>query len=132
MRRNNKALYEKIMRNVSKEVKRTLNEVYNTDTDFYDISMEVYNNWVNSEGDNIIYKLEKRKKISRDMNDSDLEAEVLSQFDKLLNKAVGGDWWSKGLKAGYTEDELNSIYVDDMQAKVDCITDYKLSSEEQI
>jgi len=33
MKRNNKkALYEKIMRNVSKEVKRVLNEDYDNDT----------------------------------------------------------------------------------------------------
>lgn len=41
MKRTNKALYEQIMRNVSREVKKTLNESFDDD-EFYDDDNEFY------------------------------------------------------------------------------------------
>jgi hypothetical protein len=58
MRRNNKALYEQIMRNVSKEVKKTLNETeeldvigryISVDIDWIDIIQNTFNELFNNQ-----------------------------------------------------------------------------------
>ena len=86
--------------------------------------MEFYNEWIYGKGSEVINELDEQGIISSDMDEDEVFDIVLSKFNKLLNNAVGGDWWEKGQAAGYSEDELNDFYVDNMQAKVDCITDY--------
>lgn len=119
-----KQLYESIISKISKDVKKIINESYANTQQFYDDTHEFYEEWLDHKGVDTINRLERQGKISTDMDEMDITDIVLEEFNKLLDIAVGGDWWAIGIAAGYTDEELNDIYVDDMQAKVDCITDY--------
>jgi hypothetical protein len=119
-----KQLYESIISKISKDVKKIINESYTSRSQFYDDTYEFYEEWLDHKGVDTINRLERQGKISTAMDEMDVTDIVLEEFNKLLDNAVGGDWEETGIAAGYTDEELNDIYVDDMQAKVDCITDY--------
>ena len=56
MRKNNKALYEQIMRNVSREVKRSLNEAtYTFESDKSDLF--IFRQYENEKIQNYLYKI---------------------------------------------------------------------------
>ncbi len=119
-----KQLYESIIRKISKDVKKIINESYTSRSQFYDDTYEFYEEWLDHKGVDTINRLDRQGKISTAMDEMDVTDIVLEEFNKLLDNVVGGDWEEIGIAAGYTDEELNDIYVDDMQAKVDCITDY--------
>lgn len=126
MKRNNKTLYEKIMRNVSKEVKKVLNEnttdSFDTDS-FFEISMDTYYKWLKTAKD-LVIKLKNRNKIYDGMDIMDAAEVVEDNLEKALNQAVNGNWWKIGEQSGYSDEEIESIWVDNMQGKIDCIGDF--------
>lgn len=136
MRRNNKALYEQIMRNVSKEVKKTLNEFnywYNRTwnvgglgdaEDFFDKTNDFYDEWLSTKAGEVIDELITAGKITDGMDWFDAWELVEDKFQELLDNAVGGDWWELGKKLGYDDDDLDRLYTDVMQAKTDELSGY--------
>ena len=136
MKRNNKALYEQIMRNVSKEVKKTLNEfnywydrtwmVGGTGAaeDFFDKTNEFFDDWCSTKAGEVINELITNGQITDGMDWYDAWDLVEDQFQKLLDQAVGGDWWETGKKLGYDDDDLDRLYTDVMQAKTDELADF--------
>lgn len=136
MKKNNKRLYEKIMYNVSKEIKRTLNEFnyWNNRTwavggsgapeTFFDKTLEVYDEWCSHKGVETINDLLDRNIINYDMDFFDAWEKVEEVFNILLNNAVGGDWQELGTKLGYDDEDMERLYVDVMQAKTDCMAEF--------
>ena len=124
MIRNNKRLYESIMRDVTKTVKRYLNENIEDDSNrFYDQTMKFYDSWPNLSR-KIIERLISKGSITDGMDFDDAWFQIEEEFNKHLNKAVGGDWWEVGESVGLTDEQLDSIYNDEMQAKTDVFSDY--------
>ena len=139
MKQYNKRLYEKIMKSASQEVKRSLNEFnywneYPSRTwavggtgdpeKFFDNTLKVYDKWCDHKGEETVNDLLKRGVINYDMDFYDVLEKVEEVFNVLLDNAVGGDWWELGKKLGYDDDDLDRLYTDVMQAKVDCISGF--------
>lgn len=135
----NKLLYESIMRDVSKVVKKHLNENFNYwDTatrtwevcddpkveEFFDNTIEFYEEWLAGEDENTIDILINTGKLSEGETDwYDAVDIVFEEFQKGLDAAVGGPWWETGEKLGYSDDDMDRLWNDVMQAKVDCVSD---------
>jgi len=149
----NKALYEKIMRNVSREVKKALNE-YNYWSwedrtwhvifkdkpeieEFFDKSMEAYETWIEGGGYDTIVELMNQGKVSENKDDSmDAWDIIEKEFDESLYEAVkhiapGNDWWEIGKHLGYDDEDLEQLYVDVMQAKTDCLGDFSWEDDDE-
>jgi len=137
IRNTNKKLYESIMRDVAKTVKLYLNEKFE-DEDyvenpkyyrFYDQTMEFYDSWPDL-STKIIERLISNGSITDGMEFEDAWFQIEEEFDKYLSKAVGANWavgenwWDVGKSVGFTDEQLDSIYNDEMQAKSDVFTDY--------
>lgn len=56
--------------------------------------------------------------------------ELEEKFERRLDKAVGGDWREAGKSLGYTEEELEHIYVDKFQGKTDPFLVYEKMMDE--
>lgn len=159
MKQTKQQLYERIMKKIAPIVKQAINEKFSrvneqavkrggrksllyrsrlnesktlTSDEFYDISYDVYNNWIDANGDQITnevaQELEKQGEISPDMDSDELFDiifdKVEDKFGELLDQAVGGDWHEVGLQSGLDDYDLECLYVDDMQAKCNCVTDF--------
>ncbi len=121
---SNKRLYESIMRDITKVVKRHLNESIVEQDNFYDYSMEFYNDWINHISRDVIEKLISNGSITDGMDFDDAWRQVQEKFDEGLDNAVNGDWWTVGNSLGFSDSELENIYNDDMQAKTDIFAEY--------
>ena len=131
-KRNNKRLYESIMKEVSSTVKMYLNESFYFDrTSFKETSMDVYYEWLNK-SDELVNKLFKKGILKQGMDFYEAAEIVEDDLLKRLKKAVGGNWFTVGEESGLTDEEVESIWVDNMQAKVDCISgiDEEIENEE--
>ena len=131
-KRNNKRLYESIMKEVSRTVKMYLNESFYFDrTSFKETSMDVYYEWLNK-SDELVNKLFKKGILKQGMDFYEAAEIVEDDLLKRLKKAVGGNWFTVGEESGLTDEEVESIWVDNMQAKVDCISgiDEEIENEE--
>ena len=124
IRRNNRRLYESIMRDIARTVKRQLNESIVEQDNFYDYTMEFYNDWLDHISREVIENLISQGKITDGMDFYEAWEQVQEEFDKGLNNAVDGDWWQVGDSVGYSDSELDSIYNDEMQAKTDVFAEY--------
>jgi hypothetical protein len=123
-KRNNKRLYESIMRDVAKKVKRHLYESIIEQDNFYDYSMEFYNDWLDHISKEVIEELISSGRIKDGMDFHEAWEPVQEEFDNGLDNAVNGDWWDVGKSLGYSDSELDSIYNDEMQAKTDVFAEY--------
>ena len=132
---NKRKLYESIMRDVAKTVKKHLNENYNSQitskSEFIRISNKVYQNWLDKTCNDVLYDLEINGIIPavEDIDDFDDEFdniwdEIEPIFFKKLSDAVGGDWYQVGNSVGLSDEQLENIYVDKYQAKTDPVVDY--------
>ena len=90
---------------------------------FYDQTMKFYNSWPDLSR-KIIERLISKGSITDGMDFDDAWFQIEEEFNKYLNKAVGGDWWEVGESVGLTDEQLDSIYNDEMQAKTDVFSDY--------
>lgn len=50
--------------------------------------------------------------------------DVEEKLEERLDKAMGGDWIEVGKQAGFTEEELETLYVDVYQGKTDAFEWY--------
>ena len=57
--------------------------------------------------------------------------EIEEKFEQRLDKAVGGNWRRVGESLGYTEEELEHIYVDLFQGKTDPFLVYERMMDEE-
>ena len=123
-RNSNKRLYESIMRDIAKKVKRHLNESIVEQDNFYDYSMEFYNDWLDHISREVIEELISSGRIKDGMDFHEAWELVQEEFDNGLDNVVNGDWWDVGNSLGYSDSELDSIYNDKMQAKTDVFAEY--------
>ncbi len=131
-RNNKRAIYESIMKDVARTVKMYLNESFYFDrTSFKETSMDVYYEWLNK-SDELVNKLLKKGILKQGMDFYEAAEIVEDDLLKRLKKAVGGNWFTVGEESGLTDEEVESIWVDNMQAKVDCISgiDEEIEDEE--
>lgn len=140
MEKYNKQLYERIMKSVSQEIKRSLNEFNYWDAfssrtwlvggtgapeKFFDNTLKAYDEWCDHKGEETVNDLLDRGIINYDMDFYDALDKVEEIFNILLDNAVGGKWWELGKKLGYDDDDLDRLYNDVMQAKVDCMCGFE-------
>ena len=145
-RHKNNSLYESIMKDVSKVIKRHLNENKFDEPDFhywnpssrrwefsgnpkaeefFDDTISCYEWWLGSTGDETIEELIETGKLVEGETEWDDAADIiLDEFAKLLDEAVDGDWWQMGRNLGYSPWDLDRLWNDVMQAKTDCICSY--------
>ena len=135
-RSNNRALYESIMRKVSKEVKKSLNEFNywqnriwrikgtGKPEKFFDKTNNFFDDWCSGKAVEVINELIDNGEIFDGMDWDEAWDLVENKFQELLNQAVGGDWWRIGKKLGYDDEDLDRIYNDVMQAKTDDLANY--------
>ena len=144
-RHKNNSLYESIMRDVSKVVKRHLNEnkfdgdfhYWNPSSHiwevcdnpaaekFFDKTIEYFEDWIHGTGDETIDSLIQSGKLVEGETEWDDAADmILNEFAKLLDQAIGGDWWQMGEKLGYSDLDTDRLWNDVMQSKTDCICSY--------
>ena len=55
-----------------------------------------------------------------------------NKFMDGLANAVGGNWWDVGKQCGYTDEQLDNIYNDEMQAKTDIFSAYVDEDDEDL
>lgn len=135
MRKNNRALYEQIMRNIAKQVKIALNESFDEDEvndfdseSFSEVSMTAYRAWLKN-SENIVRQLKKEGELEPGMDFYDALDVIEDNLTQALNKAVGGNWWSIGRESGCNMDYL---WNDKMQAKTDCIEGIEDEDEDDL
>lgn len=121
MNRNAQRLYESIMSNITRNFRKPINERRTFDRlTFLQTSMHVYRQWLET-CDDFVDEQMNNGTLYKGMDFYDAAEIIEKDLNAKLDKAVGGDWWEIGEKAGYTDEEVESIWVDKMQAKVDCI-----------
>ena len=121
MNRNAQRLYESIISNITRDFKKPINERRTFDrSTFLQISMHVYRQWLET-CDDFVDEQMNNGTLYKGMDFYDAVEIIDRYLNAKLDQLAGGDWWEIGEKAGYTDEEVESIWVDKMQAKVDCI-----------
>ena len=131
-RNSNRRLYESIMRDVAKTIKRHLNEKAIDKNAFYDDTMAFYDEWLDNLCQVYINDLIHNGEIYNGMDWMDAWDILENKFMDGLANAVGGNWWDVGKQCGYTDEQLDNIYNDKMQAKTDIFSAYVDEDDEDL